>query len=128
MTDNVLISSFAVAFCWSLVPIIYKIILTNLPAKTVFLLYYITTTTLMIFYTFLNWNNINLHIDKINYKIIVQLLIVVLLGSLIANYLYYDILEKNDTYLVTILTAISPLLTILIAYFYLGEKINLIKW
>ena len=59
MTDNVLISSFAVAFCWSLVPIIYKIILTNLPAKTVFLLYYITTTTLMIFYTFLNWNNIN---------------------------------------------------------------------
>jgi transporter family protein len=120
--------STGVAFCWSIVPIFYKKILSRVPAESVFLLYYVTAFFLLSCYVVFNWDNINLHTEKLNSNIIMELLIVVLSGSLIANYLYYTVLEKNDTYLVTILTAVSPLFTILIAYLYLGENISSMKW
>lgn len=126
--NNVIILSFIVAFCWSIVPIISKTILNDIPATSLFLMFYLTVSFIVILYTIYNWHNIKLPIEKINTKIVIKILIIVLIGNLIADYLYYHVLEKNETYLVTIITSVAPIFTILLAYFYLNEKINLIKW
>jgi drug/metabolite transporter (DMT)-like permease len=68
------------------------------------------------------------NISKINTKDIFLLFAAVMAGSIVANYVYYGILEKNQTYLVTILTSVSPILTILIAYAFLKEDITPKQW
>lgn len=128
MTDNVVVGSSIVALGWSLVPILYKEILKNMPAKTLFLLYYITASIILSVYVFFNWNNLDFDISNIHIKQVILLFCAVMAGSIVANYVYYALLKKNQVYLVTILTSISPLLTILIAYFFLGEIISLRQW
>lgn len=125
--SNVIILSSTIGFCWGIVPIMYKLILSSISGKSFFSLYYIIAVSFVLIYTIYNWNNISLSIDKLNGKLTILLISAVLI-SVIATYLYYCTLESYNVYIVTILTAIAPLFTILIAYFYLGEKISILSW
>src|SRR5437870_4468533 len=122
--NSAIIGSFIVAPGWSLVPIFYKTILHHLSAKTLFILYYLTAGLYLSMYLLFNWNHLDFDISKITRTDVVILFMAVLAGSIVANYVYYSILEKNQTYLVTILTSVSPILTILIASIFLNETIT----
>lgn len=126
--DNVFITSFMIAFFWALVPIFYKIILQDVPAQTIFFMYYITAFTIIMIILLFQYPNVNLQLDKFTIKTFVLFVIIIFIGSLCANYLYYNILQKNQVYLVTILTAISPIFTIVVAYLFLKESINNFAW
>lgn len=127
MIDNVFIISFLIAVSWSITPILYKSILSNIPPETFFIYSYIVTTLLVALYIITNWNNIDWHVDKLN-KELIGLLVCVILILMVTTYLYYHVLEKNNVHIVTTLTATAPLFTILIAYFYLKEKISMVAW
>ena len=112
----------------TIVPILYKCILNELPAHTVFVLSYIFISVLIFIYIIFNWNSLNFHTEKLTFKVILQLFFVVLLGSMISNYLYYNVLAKNDAYYITILIAISPIFTAILAYYFLNERISITTW
>lgn len=128
MIDNVFISSFMIAFFWALVPIFYKIILKDIPALTIFFMYYIIAFIIAMSILFFQYPNVKLEIDKFNIRNFILFVIIIFFGSIFANYLFYNILQKNQAYLITILTAISPIFTVAIAFLFLKESINNLAW
>jgi len=128
MDRNILIASMLVAFFWSLVPIIYKVVLKDLSVETVFFLYYTVALSLALVYLIWRRGQVDFHLDKLTGQLLILFIGIVLFGSLVANYLNYTLLQNNAAYLIAILTAISPVFTAIIASVYLKESVDQTMW
>lgn len=118
-----------IAFIFGVSPIIHKYIFNNVPTLTPQLLFIfggITYFFLTLVYAISEKQSIITNIKTIPLSIIALFLF----GSCIsfyANYLYFNIISKNPSHLVSSLIFISPLFTLVLSYLLLKEDITIMS-
>lgn len=125
---NIVLASFLISLFWAIMPILYKIILVDVTVDTVFFTYYLLSFAFAFILFLIFRNRINLDFSKFTFKKVVIFITAIIFTSLAANYLYWNLLKNQSIYLVTILIAIFPIFTILIAYWFLKEPISFKVW
>jgi transporter family protein len=113
-----------VAFLWSLQPILHKMLKKNIDVFILFILVWIFTSLFMIIFLFYYKNHIYENIINLTKF---ELLIFISIGIMcvLANYLYFNIIKIEDSYIVSAITYSSPVFTILVAYLLLQENISI---
>jgi drug/metabolite transporter (DMT)-like permease len=113
-----------IATLWGISPVITKYLLKNYKRYTLMILfsaiYFLSLILCLPFYNKQFFNDL----EKFTRK---DMLIVLFQGTFIlffANVIYYYILKDNNTSMVIALESISPLITLILAYYLLNEKIN----
>lgn len=126
MTLSVVPVALLIAFIFGVSPIIHKFIFNKVPS--------ITPQTLFIFggiFYFIFTAMFALHerqnlIQNVK-NIPSSVVLIFVFGSVItffANYLYFKIISKNASYLVSSLIFISPLFTLILSYLFLKEDVT----
>jgi uncharacterized membrane protein len=113
-----------VAFLWSLQPILHKMLKKNIDVFILFILVWIFTSLFMIIFLFYYKNHIYENIINLT-KFEILIFINIGLMCVLANYLYFNIIKIEDSYIVSAITYSSPLFTILVAYLLLQEHISI---
>lgn len=129
MTLSVIPVALFIAFIFGLSPIIHKYIFTKVPT--------ITPQTMFIFggifyfvFTLIFALNEKETLTKDIKNIPSAVLLIFLFGTattFFANYLYFKIIRKNASFLVSSLIFISPLFTVILSYLLLKEDITIIS-
>lgn len=122
---NALFLTFIVALLWGISPIIVKHGLNNnINVNTIFfintLIYIICGGT----YALLYKNDIQDDLTISNSYILLLLTINAFFAIFVANTMYYLLIQKNNTAIVTALAYSSPVFTVILSYFLLKEKLN----
>ena len=119
-----MISAFIVAIIWGISPIIYKSILNDLSYHTVLIFSALTFFIASIFYTFIYYKEISLDIKLYPHKLI-YIALYAFIGLFIANILYHYAIKHNDNIaIITTITALYPLITLVLSYYILYEDIS----
>jgi uncharacterized membrane protein len=120
-----LIIALIVAFLWGIEPIIHKHLLKRNHAITIMFVSSITYIILLTCYAYTHRHHIYSDLNSITALDLVLLGATASIISLIAHLLYYHVLQKHDSSIVSALVCSSPIFTLLIAYLLLEERINL---
>lgn len=118
-----------IAFIFGVSPIIHKYIFNNVPTLTPQLMFIFGGITYFLFtlvYAISEKQSIITNIKTIPLSIIALFLFGASI-SFYANYLYFNIISKNPSHLVSSLIFISPLFTLILSYFLLKEEISLMS-
>lgn len=118
-----------IAFIFGVSPIIHKYIFNTVPSMTPQLLFIFGGITYFLFTIVYALYEKQPLIDNIK-NIPLSTIGLFLLGasmSFYANYLYFNIISKNASYLVSSLIFISPLFTLVLSYLLLNEQITLMS-
>lgn len=125
MQLEVLSSSLLVSLMWSISPIVKKYILRTLPVETLMVvsasIHYIA---ILVFILVFKREQFNSGIKYVDFGVVGPLLATILI-ALAANYIYLNLLQQNDSYLVTSLTNLSPIFITIIAIIFLKEKVTI---
>ena len=114
-----------VSFFWGLLPVIHKHLLKNITGITIMFfsaLFYFISICL---FTLYNKKIIIKDFKKITINMYIWLFIASVLCLFIANLIYYYILKKNNSSTISALIYSCPIFTLLIAYFFLKEEIDM---
>lgn len=123
-----MIIAFIIAIIWGINPIIHKLLLNDISYHTIIIFSGITFFIASLIYSYIYYKDIYKDINKENNKII-YIIICAFLGLFLANILYYNALKyTNNVSIITTITALYPLVTLLLSYFILYEKISIINF
>jgi uncharacterized membrane protein len=113
-----------ISFLWGLSPVLHKHVLTNIHPKTVLVvssvIYMICTVVYFIVYR----NIIVPDVRNLDRKSLLFIAITAILCGFFTNILYFHILKRYESHIVSALIYSSPVFTLLIAFFFLKEKIT----
>ncbi len=126
MSNVVLIAVF-IAFIFGVSPIIHKYIFNNVPSLTPQLLFIFGGIAYFLFtfvYAISKKQSIITNIKTIPLSMTLLFLFGASL-SFYANYLYFNIISKNPSHIVSSLIFISPIFTLILSYFLLKEEITI---
>jgi drug/metabolite transporter (DMT)-like permease len=118
-----------IAFIFGVSPIIHKYIFNTVPSMTPQLLFIFGGITYFLFTIVYALYERQPILDNIK-TIPLSTIVIFLVGSsmsFFANYLYFNIISKNASYLVSSLIFISPLFTLALSYLLLNEQITLMS-
>lgn len=119
-----MIFAFIIAIIWGITPVIYKIILNDLSYHTVLIFSALTFFIASIFYTFIYYKEISSDIKIYPHKLL-YIALYAFIGLFIANILYYYTIKHNDNIaIITTITALYPLITLILSYYILYEDIS----
>jgi transporter family protein len=123
-----MIIAFIIAIIWGIIPIIHKLLLNDISYHTIIIFSAITFFIASLIYSYIYYKDIYNDINKQNNKII-YIILCAFLGLFLANILYYNALKHtHNVSIVTTITALYPLITLLLSYFILYEKISIINF
>jgi len=112
--------------CWGIAPIFAKLGLSNISPVAG-----LTIRTLFAGGIVLSWTLIGGSVSSIKavpLSIWMIIAIEALLATLIGDLAYFSAIKKGDVSMVTIIMSSSPLITLIVAAIFLGEKITLIRY
>ena len=121
---NLIFYSLLIALFWGISPIAHKKLLNNMDTKFVLIASGLFYSFSLLIYTFYYWNDFKKEYAKVEYKNLYYLAIISIILSFIPNILYFYLLKKHDTSVVSALINSAPIFTILVSFFILGDKIN----
>lgn len=122
-----IILTFIVALLWGITPVLFRIVLHNVPNTFVMLIsgivYLIGTLSYIIIY---DYKNIKFDIIK---KYIPHISIISFFGFFLAYMLYYYVLKHTDNVNIMIaIISISPIITLLTTYFIKQEEFQALTY
>ena len=113
-----------IALLWGIQSVSYKILYDTMHSNSIMIFSWLMYSTIMFAIMCMNrdilWNDYK----KITNKEIGLLIVGSILTGCLANYLYYYLLEENETHTINSITCASPLFTLLFAYMLLEESVN----
>ena len=116
-----------VAFLWGVTPIIHKTLLKTISPNAILILggtaYYVA----LLVYAAYNWDTFYAEAKTISWSKIIWISIATLIMSFLAKLLYLQLLQKEDSYIVTALTFSAPVVTTILAVSILRERVTLSK-
>ena len=129
MEFNVVLLSLFISFMWGIQPIIHKHIFNT---QTV------SAATMMVFGSFMYFvcsfvyfiqqrKMVMDDVRKMKVMTITLLVFSAIIAGFFANYLYFSVIQKHDSYLVSALVFRSPFFTLLLSYFVLKENISIVS-
>lgn len=122
-----IIQYLSVILIYGISPIINKYILAHIKIESFMVIAGFVGLTAAIIFSFIRKNNIMLDIEKMNKHKHVYLLIFLtsFILSIIVNYNYLGLLNVEPAYRVTSVTSCYPLITALLGYLFLSEKVSI---
>lgn len=122
---NTILLASIVALLWGITPIIHRMVLKHVTHYTVMFIsaiVYFIFTMLYVYYNGYNDLMKDLHLYK---SYIPYLVLASFMGMFLAYMLYYQALKYTDNVnIVNIITALYPLITLILAYFILNETLT----
>ena len=115
-----------ISFCWGVLPVVHKHILTHLHPITIITFSALIYSFLIIIYATSNTQIIIKDIKRITYTDAFILIFSASIATFAANVLYYNILKNHESSTISALIYSSPIFTLVFAYFFLNERINMI--
>jgi drug/metabolite transporter (DMT)-like permease len=125
MNIQVLFITLFIAFIIGLVPILDKILLKTLSPYTVLAGSGIIYILCMIAFLYYYRETIRKDIKKLNYLHILLFAFIAIVGSFIIKILFLNVLKNHHSHIITALVYSAPFFTLLMAYFFLKEDINI---
>ena len=126
MELNVVLLSLFISFMWGIQPIIHKYIFNTQAVSAVTMMvlgsfiYFVCS-----FVYFLKQRNIVVNdIKQMNIMTITLLVFSAIIAGFFANYLYFSVIQKHDSYLVSALVFSSPFFTLVFSYLLLQEHVS----
>lgn len=120
---ELIIGSIAIATCWSISSILQKDVFSEVNPNT--LLFYVAMMFcgMMIVLAILRPDIVDVRLSMDYYRY-VQMALIALLGFFVPNFLLFNLIGENDVNRVIALSYISPMITVLLAWLLLNERIN----
>lgn len=113
-----------IAILTGMAPVINKHILKSVDFKFLFAIAGIIYTFCMGSFILYHWNDIQKQMHKLDIKLTLLIAFATIFTAFITTIIYFKILEKHDSYIVTAIIGCSPVFTIMFAHFFLGEHIS----
>jgi drug/metabolite transporter (DMT)-like permease len=113
-----------VAFLWGAAVNIHKTLLDKMDHVVVMLVGGFFYFSAVLIYSYLNRYTVMKDWTKLNTYTISLIAINSILSGFLAGLIYFYVLKKSDSYIVSALVYSSPVFTLLIAYFVLRERVT----
>ncbi len=121
---NLLLYSAIIATLWGISPIAHKLCLDKMNPKVFFCINSVFVTISILTFSFLNRSEFFPEFSKLGFSDFKNIALMALCLSFIPALLYYSLLQKHESYKVSVLVHSSPIITILLSYFVLNEEIS----
>lgn len=124
------IAAIIVAIMWGIMPVYAKPILSKIQPVTFIIGVSFAMFLISLLVGLLYYKNVQSDFAKLSIvdtRSIIGLVCGFGLIMILSNLIYYYILHNNDTYLVAAITACYPIITFLLAFLFLNEKITYIR-
>ena len=114
-----------VTFIYGITAIMHKLHLEKCDISTLFVIYGLVYTMGIIVIAAMNMPKIKKDMQTLKLSNYFAIGLTAFAGLFIANYLYMYLLKHHQSYLISALISASPLITLLVAYFFLKEEVTL---
>lgn len=114
-----------IGFLGGLAPVIHKTLLGKYNPVTILILSCIFYTVAALIYASWNIEHIVKDIRKITKIDVITIATTAIIAGFFANILYYYVLHKHESHIIVALMDTCPFFTLVLAYFFLNEKVNL---
>jgi len=125
MLDNYIFLALFISFLWGIQVVIHKHLLTNFYFVTIMLVSNVINVSLIIALSIYLKNDVFTDLKKITFRDAVILVCLPIFTVFIANIIYYYILKKHESSLVSAITYSSPAFTLILAYLFLNERLDI---
>lgn len=115
-----------IACIWGSTPFLTKHILENIHYKSLIFIESMIAFTVTIIYSYYNQTEIRKDFKNIKSGTVYGILLLVV-AVLCVNIMYYNLLRDHETYIITAITSIYPVIAFSISYLFLNEKITFLK-
>ena len=115
-----------IAFIWGSTPFLTKHVLQNIHYKSLILFESILAFSVSMIFSYYNQSEIIEDFKNINLKTVVAILLLVI-AVFCVNIMYYNLIRDHETYLISAITSIYPVIAFIISYLFLNEKITFLK-
>jgi drug/metabolite transporter (DMT)-like permease len=123
MMDNMITAAMLVSFLWGLSPIAYKHVLEYIDPMTLIAiqgaLYGIAFLLFVIFFR----KDLKHKLSTVSKRVFTIMFFAVIFTMIIPMVIFFYLLQKHDSYIITALTYSSPIFTLILAYLLLKEDI-----
>jgi len=119
--------SLLIVLIFGSIPIVTKYILQHIQVKSFIVFSYVVYFGLVLLYvTAMGYEDIYSDLITMNKKrVLYPLLLLCVISSIIATYLYNGLLQTKKVYLVAYITAVYPAIAVILGYLLLNETITL---
>jgi len=124
MKNEAILFALFVGFLWGLAPVIHKSLLRKYTPITIMMIISAVNFLCILLYSLFNKKELVSDYNKITIKDIAIILITGATTMFLANVIYYNVLRDNKSYEVAALIDSGPVFALLLAYFFLSEKIT----
>jgi drug/metabolite transporter (DMT)-like permease len=130
-TGFVYLLAIFLTFIAGISPIIYRILMHEHNIHYSYILFVSAITFIIVIFGFIMVNNFHPiiidHHKNIDYNITIIIVLLAIFDIFLYNILYYIIINHSKTHysLLTVITALYPAITILVAYYIFKEQISL---
>lgn len=108
--------------CWGIAPIFGKIGLKNIDSVTALIIRTLIAGSMVSAWVFLV--PVSNNIDKVSTRILFFIAAEAILATLIGDLSYFVAIRRGNINDVTLIMSCSPLITMVLSYFFLSEKVN----
>lgn len=124
MMNNMIMAAMLVSFLWGLSPIAYKHVLEYIDPMTLIAiqgtLYGIAFILFVIFFR----KDLKHKLNTVTKKVMTIMFFAVIFTMIIPMVIFFYLLQKHESYIITALTYSSPIFTLILAYLLLNENIT----
>jgi len=124
LSESIAIALF-ISLLWGTTSVVHKELLTRLDKSTLLVVSHFIYALCIIVFIAINYRLLKMEItQKITYRDVGILSFTAAFCGFFANYLYYYVLSKNSSSIITALIYSCPAFTLIIAYFLLNEQVD----
>lgn len=125
MLDNYIFLALFISFLWGVQVVIHKHLLSSLNFVTIMLVSNVINVFLIVILSIYLKNDVLIDLKKLTFRDGVILVCLPIFTVFIANIIYYYILKKHESSLVSAITYSSPAFTLILAYLFLNERLDI---
>lgn len=122
---NVVFIGLFVAFLWGTQAVVHKHVLKTVNPAVIMVLSTLFYLSCLLVFWFINSKTVNNGIKKLTPVNWLWIGIAAVFMGFLSNLIYYYILQKHDSYIISALIYSSPFFTFILAYLFLKEKVTL---
>jgi drug/metabolite transporter (DMT)-like permease len=125
MNGIILCSALFVAFLWGVAPVIHKRVLYTTPVPVVMVIGGAFYMSCLLLFAIYNRKEVVVGIQQLPWSYIFLIGLTSICTAFVANILYFYVLKKYDSYIISALIYSSPIFTLLLAFLFLKENITI---
>lgn len=121
---NVIAFGLVLSFLWGVLPVIHKAVLNSLHPQVVLFVSGIVYFVALLAYAAYNWKLLSKESKKINARHMLWLTGGTVICTFLGSIIYYYVLSKHDSHIVTAIAYSSPFFALVLAWLFLDEKVT----